>query len=607
MSGIAGIFNLDGENVSAGLLKDMTNVLKHRGPDDEGYFIDGTIGLGHRRLSVLDLSRAGHQPMSNEDEKIWMVSDGQIFNFLELRQILEQNGHRFKSDTSLEVILHAYEEYGLKCIERFNGMFSFALWDTEKERLFCARDRFGIKPFYYYIDKNKFYFASEIKSIIQDKAVRRMPDKEVIHHFLSYGCIDHLTDTFFEGIKRLLPAHYILLDKNNKKLDIKRYWDLKPGSSLSNNYTTKFYELFEDSIRLRLCGERSIGCNLSGGLDSSSIVCVVNKLLRDNGELKVFSACYNDKRYDEREFIEAVIKETGVNSYFVMPEPKEIFKDAYQLIWHQDEPTRGFASLAQWNTMKLAKENGTTVLLLGSGGDELLAGYPNVFFAPLVIDLIRSLQIRKFITEVALFPKYYPRGAVLNLFKYLITTRLRKHSGWVNFDQMRYTHSSPKIYQSYLTNKLYDSLVNGLSTEIRIEEKTAMAFSMEMRPPFLDHRLVEYVFSVPNSEKIGGGVTKILLRNAMKGIIPDKVRKRTDKKGFCVPEGDWARELADEIWEIVESESFRSRGIFNTEKIKKEFEAHCKGKKDLGPIIWKLIDLEMWYRVFIDEECDGKW
>jgi asparagine synthase (glutamine-hydrolysing) len=281
MCGITGIVNFSSE-IDGNLLKGMTEVLKHRGPDDEGYFIAEGVGFGHRRLSIIDL-KTGHQPIHNEDESIWIVYNGEIYNFNDLRENLEKNGHKFYTQSDTEVIVHAYEEWGEDCVRRFNGMFAFAIWDRNKKQVFLARDRFGIKPLYYYFNDTKLLFGSEIKAILQDKTVKRIPDDEIIYEYLIYDLNDHREATFLKGIKKLMPAHYMIVDKTG--IIIKRYWDLKINEELDatdnkdKTHTKDFYELLEDSIRLRLISEVPVGTCLSGGLDSASIVCLINRLL----------------------------------------------------------------------------------------------------------------------------------------------------------------------------------------------------------------------------------------------------------------------------------------------------------------------------------------
>src|SRR3972149_3015976 len=321
MFGIAGILNFTDKAIRKETVREMSESLYRRGPDDEGFYLDGRIALIHRRLSIIDLSSAGHQPMCNEDNTLWLTYNGEIYNYKELTSELKMHGHIFRSMTDSEVIIHAYEEWGENCLKKFNGMWAFALWDSRKRQLFCARDRFGIKPFYYFLDENRFIFASEIKPILTDKTIPCGPNDRVIFDYLAYennDYIDHTEETFFHGIKRLMPAHYMVV---NSRGDIShsRYWDLDPNERIDEisdeDAAQRFYNLFEDSIRLRLQSEVPLGTCLSGGLDSSSIVCMANRLIFDNGvdpeiigeRQKTFSACFTDKACDERDFINEVV------------------------------------------------------------------------------------------------------------------------------------------------------------------------------------------------------------------------------------------------------------------------------------------------------------
>ena len=324
MCGISGIYNLNNEPVSRSLLKDMTDVLLHRGPDDEGYILlnsgDGSsdIAFGHRRLSIIDLSSSGHQPMPNEDKSIWITYNGEVYNYIELREELEKAGHVFNSKTDTEVIIHAYEAWGEECLRRFNGMWAFAIWDFNKKRLFCARDRLGVKPFYYIYNKKQFAFASEIKSLLKT-GIEKKPNDAIIFDYLAFGLQDHTEDTFFEGVKQLKPAHYLFLE--NGVLRKERYWNIEVNDEIGGkeNDESRFYDLLRDSVRLRLRSDVPVGTCLSGGLDSSSIVCVMNKLIHDKKMQKTFSACSDNKKFDERRYIEDVIEETGAEKNYIFP------------------------------------------------------------------------------------------------------------------------------------------------------------------------------------------------------------------------------------------------------------------------------------------------
>ncbi|MEW6096096.1 MAG: asparagine synthase (glutamine-hydrolyzing) [bacterium] len=614
MCGIAGIYNLNNEPVSQDTLKRMCDIIRHRGPDDEGQWVDGNIGFGHRRLSIIDLSPAGHQPMSNEDKTVWITYNGEVYNYIELRSELEAKGHCFNSHTDTEVIIHAYEEYGEECLNKFNGMFAFAIWDSRQNKLFCARDRCGVKPFYYYFDNQRFLFASEIKAIIENKTIEKKPNNQIICDYLVYAYLDHTDETFFAGIKQLLPAHYLLI--KDGKLVIKRYWDLNPEEKYEplddSKCAQRFYELFEDSIRLRLRSDVPVGTCLSGGLDSSSIVCVVNNLLLK--KQKTFSSCFEDKTYDERNFIHEVVNKTQVDANFTFPDGNKLFDIIPQVIWHQEEPFGSTSIFAQWHVMQLAKEKGVIVLLDGQGADELLAGYHG-YYDYYFTDLIKTFQFKRLIKELDLYSKYHSYSKLSTLIRllrpflpyglssYLKSILKTKLSGWVNPDFVKtYQRKLTPVqkYKGCLDNHLYQFFItSSLPALLHYEDRNSMAFSVEARLPFLDYRLVEFIFSLPSSQKIRDGITKIVLRNAMKGILPEKVRMRMDKMGFVTPGDVWFRTVAkNKILEIFNSDSFINRGYFNVEEIKKEFERHCRGEKDLHFTIWRWINLELWLQKF---------
>lgn len=625
MCGIAGIIDLNQKSVNQEQLTEMIHVIHHRGPDDEGYFIDENVGFGHCRLSIIDLSDAGHQPMSNEDQTLWIVYNGEVYNFVELREELEKIGYRFKSNTDTEVILYSYQEWGEKCLEKFNGMWAFAIYDKKKKKLFCARDRFGIKPFYYFYNQHKFIFASEIKGILVDKTVPRKPNNQIIYDYLANNYLDHTEETFFSGIKQLPAAHYIIME--SKVLSINRYWDLNKSldsSQLSEKeYAEGFKEIFIDSVRLRLRADVPAGTCLSGGLDSSSIVCVANDLLHKHlgsslgDRQQSFSAVYEEKSFDESRFIEEVVKKTGIKSHYTFPKAEELIKELDELIWHQEEPFGSTSIYAQWCVFKLAKEKGIKVMLDGQGSDEYLLGYHSSF-SPFYCDLIRNHQIISLLKEIIAYGRihgfsklsfispnhlpFIPDRIKPLLKKYVFRGRyslLKEDFG----KKYKKDFFSEKRFESNLKNYSYTLLFfTSLPGLLRYEDKNSMAFSIESRVPFLDYRLVEYLSSLPDNAKIHNAVTKVTLRRAMKGILPEKIENRMDKIGFATPEDIWFRTvLKDWIWEIIQSRSFKERGYFDTEAIEKEFRDFCKGGKNINSTtIWHYINLELWFRKFFD-------
>jgi len=614
MCGVFGVFG----SIDTELVKAMSGVLKHRGPDDSGFFFDDAVALGNTRLSIIDV-KGGHQPIHNEDSTIWITFNGEIYNFQELRPKLEKSGHKFYTDSDTEVIVHAYEEWGENCVREFNGMWAFAIWDSNKKHLILSRDRLGIKPLYYFFDGKRFVFASEIKAILLDKSIPKKPNDKVIYDYLVYGHHDHTEQTFFSQINRLLPAHNLLVNANG--VQIKKYWDIEYLNKETENsdandsiYARKFLDLFEDSIRLQLISEVPLGTCLSGGLDSSSIVCMINKLLLQNTDLvevigerqKTFTACFKEKEIDEREYVEEIISNTKAEKNFLYPNSKQLWKDIRNIVYYQDEPFMSSSVYAQWCVMRAASQK-VKVILDGQGGDELLAGY-EPYYLFLIQELWKKKKIGGFIKELLLgfdIISPYVKRYLFSLFN----KRLNETKELL--DKSFISEFSPKaeIDQKYgdLPELLRIEMTQtSLPPLLRYEDKNSMAFSVESRVPFLDHRLVEYVFSIPITQRLKNGWTKYILRNAMKDALPEKIRKRRRKIGFRTPEVAWLREIGKEIGEIFASREFGERKYFNQKEIVERFNEFQDGRLDrYANTFWRILNLEMWFRVFIDEPNGG--
>ena len=611
MCGING-FNWKDEE----LCKVMADTLKHRGPDDEGFYFNSDVSLGHRRLSIIDL-KTGHQPIHNEDKSIWIIYNGEIYNHKGIREELEKR-HKFYTNSDTEVIIHAYEEYGFECVKKFNGMWAFCIYDKNKNIFFLSRDRFGIKPLYYFFDEEKFIFASEIKAIL--KYVKPEENDEMIYNFLVNNVDLYKDETFFKNIKSVMPSTNLIFDLKINEIEKQRYWDInkinRKTTSVSKEdeeYAKKFHDLFKDSVKLRLMSEVPVGTCLSGGLDSSSIVCIVNKILTDGNEeikesigekQKTFSAVYEYKRIDEREYIEEVIKETNVEKNYVFPSGEELFKEVEKLIYYQEEPFMSTSIYAQWNVMRLVSKK-VKVLLDGQGSDELLAGYlnPTLYNRTSFGDVLKQRKFFKFFKERFLnFPMLY--GDLKIIYSYFIRKKVLKNKEILNqafLDKFKNKKEIPKEIKD-LADWSYELLMNGgIQTLLKYEDRNSMAFSIEARVPFLDYKVVEYIFSIPIDQRIKNGWTKYILRNAMKDILPEKVRKRRSKLGFPTPQEAWFREHKDKILEIFDSESFKGRKYFNQDVIIKKFNEFCNGKSYDSNIFWKIINLEIWFRVFIDK------
>lgn len=669
------------------MIRNMAESIKHRGPNDEGYLLgkwecgehrlaggpdtpsevlasryafsphqrisdpelhelegELSLALACRRLSILDLSPAGHQPMCNEDQTIWVVHNGEIYNYRVLRNELKASGHQFVSDADTEVIVHAYEEWGKDCLTRFNGMWASVIWDSKEKKLLCSRDRFGVKPFYYHLDPDWFIFASEIKAILRSGLVPSKPNNRIIHDYLLHKRHDHASETFFEGIRQLRGGEYLELHLSGTGfVDHGRYWDISPDSYLNGQsdeeYAQRFYELLEDAVRLRLISDVPVGTCLSGGLDSSSIVCVLDKLLRE-GKAKIpgreniqktFSARYRNSPHDEGKFIENVAQRTAIDAHHIYPEDSEIFDEIQRLIYYQEEPFATLSIFAQWNVFKLARQVGVTVTLDGQGADESLAGYHTAFiqyFAALIesscwLRLRNEMNCYKRLYGYSKAEAYNRAMAYLQVRGRRMPLVSRFLRAWMpspSAPQSRTDWISPsflkalRVHQTLTTSPyalfrdnlfddyLYTSTIKpGLHHLLHYEDRNSMAFSIESRTPFLDYRLIEYLFAIPSDQKIRQGVTKVVLRNAMKGVLPEPIRQRLDKIGFSTPQDVWFRTILKETTrEIFNSASFRQRPYFEIKAANQILEEHSLGNRDYSQEIWRALCLELWLRTFVD-------
>jgi asparagine synthase (glutamine-hydrolysing) len=650
MCGIAGLYNVAGGAVDIHLLEAMTRLQAHRGPDGEGYVLlspgsqdkpitvsgplhnstkslasSYQIGFGHRRLAVVDLTPLGRQPMGTEDGRCWITYNGEIYNAQELRRELERLGYWFRSSSDTEVVLASYRQWGAACVDRMNGMFAFALWDGDAGRLFCARDRFGEKPFYYHWDGRVFRFASEIKALLPSLP-HRSANLVAVYNYLDRACQDDGSHTFFSEIQQLLPAHTLLVDEWGVRCT--SYWNLShddTGDTCSlEEAARQLHDIFSDSIRLRLRSDVPIGSCLSGGLDSSTIVCVANEIIREGQAVpshligarqKTFSACFNDVRYDERPYIESVVKKTGVEAHFVFPDSGELLSSLQQLVWHQDEPFGGTSIFAQWTVLKMAAQEGVKVVLDGQGADELLCGYHGFFgahFAELLWnghwgDLLR--EQRAYCLRHGSAPPQVWANVARGIFpaKFVDAGRrwLGKSRQWLHPEfslvskEMDRVCEFPEPPVRAMERRLIEG--NGLRALLHYEDRNAMAFGIETRLPFLDHRLAEFLFQLPATYKMQRGWTKVVLRQAMGDVLPRQVCWRADKIGFATPEADWLRtSLREFVRELLRDRRTRERGLLDVNRAQDAFEDHVAGRRDLSSIAWRWVNAELWYRQFMD-------
>jgi len=655
--------------VTPGMIRAMAGAVRHRGPDDEGYVCfrgpgaeplpfggddtpeacyhsglpyapaketpDGQarafLALGHRRLSILDVSAAGHQPLSYGDGRYWIAYNGEVYNYLELRRELEAAGHRFRSGTDTEVITAAYAQWGEGCLERFNGMFALALYDRRRETLFLARDRFGVKPLYYWVSPAGFAaFASEIKQFTVLPGWDARIHGQRAYDFLNWRVTDHTRETLFRGVYQLRGGEFVTLrvgpggaglPADGGTLPTSSWYTLapRPFSGGLEEAAAGFRELLTDSVRLRLRADVPVGTCLSGGLDSSSIVVVMDRLLRDEGAgavQKTFSACSTDPRYDERRYIDQVVAATGVEPHYVYPGMEGAFDLLRCITWHQDEPFGSTSIYAQWNVFGLAAANGVKVMLDGQGADEQLAGY-HTFFAPHFAGLFARLRWGALLREVRAAgrvhghsPAWAARGVAAMLLPGPVR-RLGRRLGaqtqlappWLDLERLGATPSDPFAERGAATRSVEalsraQLTATNLQMLLHWEDRDSMAHSVESRVPFLDYRLVEYVLGLPAEHKIGGGVTKRVLREAMAGLLPEPVRTRMDKMGFVTPEEEWVRhEAPGRFRQAARDAVDASHGVLRPQALD-ELDRIIAGERPFDFFAWRVINFGAWVQAF---------
>lgn len=565
MCGITGILGFDQAVIETKSLQKMTNLLKHRGPDGEGIWLncERSLGLGHRRLAILDLSENGAQPM-HYGGRYTITFNGEIYNYIELRRDLISKGYMFTSDSDTEVLLVAYEEYGAEMLGHLDGMFAFAIWDEQEKRLFCARDRFGEKPlFYHYVPGKHFVFASEIKSLFAYGIPQKI-NYRMLYYYLAYDVVENLYDkreTFYEGVQRLEAAHYLTVNVAGE-MRTRRYWQL-PDDEVDEKINfedacDRFRELMYESIKRRLRADVPVGTSLSGGLDSSSIVCIATELLKGTGKKqKTFSALFDDDAFNEDRYINSVVASTSADSYFTQSDSNTLLNEIDRVFYHQEEPFGSASIIAQWEVMKLASQEGVTVLLDGQGADEPLGGYLH-FFRPYFLGLYNSDKTR-LNNEIGKYESLHGGRYPLNL-RFKLEAKIPKILRSIgvlrrkisNPDYLRHLH--PEFVRDYqqeappfsapndLNSALRAATVGyGLEKLLRFSDRNSMAFSREVRLPFLYHKLVEFLFTLPASYKISEGWTKRILRYSMSDILPPEITWRTDKMGFQPPQEKWLK------------------------------------------------------------------
>lgn len=606
MCGICGIKNFNDLPVQSFSLENMMKRMKHRGPDDNGIFINKNLGFGFVRLSIIDLSDKGHQPMLDKEERFVIVHNGEVYNYKELREELKNKGYKFRSNTDSEVILYSYIEWGEDCQTKFNGMWAFAIYDKDTGDLFISRDRFGIKPFYYFLDKNKFIFASEIPSILQVLTENPEPDLQAVFDYLAFSRTDQSENTFFSGIKQLGPGCSISIKGDRIKKE--KWYDLKKNIKDPFESPLNFRTVFESAISLRLQSDVPLGVCLSGGIDSSSITSTLLQKFK-RSDLKTFSAIYEKgQRCDESDYIKEY-KDVLRYMSFTTPDAESLLKDLPEFISAHGEPTPSAASYAQFKVMELAKGE-IVVTLDGQGSDEQFAGY-HYYFSFYFKGLLRNLRLLKLFSEIYHYIKIHRSVHSLKIFLYhLFPARLRKGSREKSFLTKEFVRSysaSSTVERLYDSKNLTEALINHFEKKLSIilkwEDRNSMWHSLESRVPFMDHRIVERTLSLPHEALINRGKTKVLLREAMKGVIPERIRKRYDKIGFGTPQDEWFRlpVFKKYILEMLNSEEFKNRNIVDCKKAKSIYQKHLDHKQNFADEIWKWINLDLWYKEYIEK------
>lgn len=601
----------------------MCDAIRHRGPDAADYFCAGPLALGHRRLSILDLSEAGTQPMHSHDDRYVLVFNGEIYNYIELRDELEQQGTRFRTRTDTEVILEAYRAWGMDCIQRFNGMWAFALFDRAEQKLFLSRDRFGIKPFYYLDEPDSFLFASEIKAILTVRPAQRVPHWATLARFIPTGLFADGAETFFANIRSLLPGHNAVYDLERGDLRIWRFWSIEPERFAEQwagrDPVEALRELLHSSVRLHMRSDVPVGTCLSGGVDSSALVCLMSQC--DPQAVHTFSGIYADRDCNEKEYVDVVNGHVQTIPCAVLPEPAgDLLEDLRTITWHQDNPTGGPGLYTQYHVMRRASRD-VKVILDGQGSDELFAGYLWYFRAHLQ-DKMRTGLRGKFesLNLLAGIWWHWGRAGVPNLLDGrlggIANKVLRRFARTESFAAANVVHpdlahraggallsrNQMPAPRGALNQVLQDQLVNSsLPALLHYEDRNSMAFSLEARVPFLDYRIVEFALSLDPKYKISSTWTKWVLRKAVEKIVPTKVAWRRSKMGYPTPMARWFRKESerDAIADLLFSSTCRQRGILESAKLRQAWELHQHGK-DYSWLLYRAVTLELWFRHFID-------
>ena len=628
MCGIAGIVASDGLHEDDGVRAvRMRDVLTHRGPDGAGLHTDNYAALAHRRLSIVDLA-GGHQPLANEDGSIWVTYNGEIYNHADTRADLESAGHRYRTRSDTETIVHAYEQWGDDCVTRFRGMFAFGVWDAPKRRLLLVRDRLGVKPLYWARVGNRLLFASEIKAILESGLVAARANEAVLSEVLATRYTSG-AETLFQGIYKLLPGHRLIFEHGD--IRIEKYWDLPldgPDPQLAAlgeaALVDRFRDLLRESVRLRLMADVPLGMFLSGGIDSSAVAALMAREV--DRPIETFSVAFADRRFSELEYAREVARAVGANSHEIVIDDRDFFGALPRLVWHEDEPIAHPSSVPLHFVSALAREH-VKVVLTGEGSDELLAGYGKYPRALLnwraggvwervVPAGVRSAVAQHVVPHLPGAAGRYARRSFLAMPRRPEAMFLDNFAGMPVRIQQELLGPGALGGDPYASSLHYYAQVNGASgilgrllyTDVKTylvellmkQDQMSMSTSIESRVPFLDHKLVEFASRLPDRLKLNGFTTKRILRQAIRGLLPDRILTRK-KMGFPVPFADWVRGPWNGVArDVLLDRRTRERGLVNPTAVDTLLQDHRDGRRGAGDAIWALLNLELWYRTFID-------
>lgn len=621
MCGIAGCYHING-NIDHDLFEKMVDMISYRGPDDRGTFYEGNLALGHRRLSIIDLSEAGHQPFHYKDRYV-LVFNGEIYNYRELHDELISYDYSFATQSDTEVLIAAYDHWGSSCVEHFNGMWAFAVYDRKNKTLFLSRDRFGVKPLYYYHKDGTFIFASEEKQIIKMAGHRFRVNRPRLMEYMIRGIHDHTEETMFMDIMQLRDGCNMVYDLNTDSRSINRYFDLSKESdrySTLDEAVSEFRKNFENSIRLRLRADVPVGYCLSGGIDSSSIVCMADSIIKNDG-LKIcqksISSCFEDKRYDEQEYIDEVLKNTDIEGHKIFPQGSDVLGDLDDVLWHMDEPFSSTSQYAQWDVFKAAGEEGLTVMLDGQGADEQLAGYTG-FYSVIFAEYLRKFKFRKFVHELKCYKKlrastekYVNSNKIIieALISAFLPRKLQKF-GKIHMFYLRQglpfepVDIKKTIYgiELYPANDsrqyILDQLKCNLSMLLHYEDRNSMAHSIESRVPFMDPFLVRCAFRMPIDYKLRDGITKYVVRQGLKDVLPDKIRTRYSKLGFVTAEDQWINDNREAFKKEIEEAAEALSPLLDKDRVMAWYNRIDGNVQRRDFIPWHIICAGHWVKLF---------